>query len=254
MSGTVRPTGETGSSGSCADCAIAIAYGRFFATSWLISVSSSGKLEAAAAVRRIPGVVRVGGRDRLARGHLRRLGQRPEAVLHVPVGVAVGRVELGAELRDVPRHGRLVGIPEDRLVDEVVRARGERLPADAMQQQLGGGVPVDRELRPDPGVEADLGLRLRLGSRGRTAVGLAGRVRGRALVVVAPLVGEVAVEVDAVLGGDLPVAVVVAQVLAPQPVALGEREVVAVRVDHRQEMRSPVSANTCLLCLAPGTS
>ena len=78
---------------------------------------------------------------------------------------------------------------------------------------------------------ARLGLRPRAGA----AEGLAARVVRRALVVVAPLRREVAVEVDAVARGDLPVAVVVAQVLAPQALAVLEREVVAVGVGDREE-------------------
>ena len=94
---------------------------------------------------------------------------------------------------------------------------------------------VDEELEADPRHQAvdrpGLGLRGGTGS----PVGLTARLGRRALVVVAPLGREVAVEVDAVVGGDPAVAVVVAQVLAPQPVAGCEREVVAVGVGDRDE-------------------
>ncbi len=79
-------------------------------------------------------------------------------------------------------------------------------------------------------------LRLGLGVRPGAAVGEVARIRRRALVVVAPLVGHVAVQVDAVGVRDLAVAVVVAEVLAPQALALVEREVVAVGVRDRHEV------------------
>ena len=78
------------------------------------------------------------------------------------------------------------------------------------------------------------GPRLRLGRRRRAAVGVARRLRRRALVVVAEVLVEVAVRVDAVVAGDLAVAVVVAQVLPPQPLVV-ERVLVAVRVRDRHE-------------------
>ena len=67
------------------------------------------------------------------------------------------------------------------------------------------------------------------------AVRLAGDVDGRALVVVAPLRLEVAVGIDTVRSIDRSVGVVVAQVLAPQPVAGLEGEVVAVGVGDGHE-------------------
>ncbi len=76
--------------------------------------------------------------------------------------------------------------------------------------------------------------RLRLGGRARTAIGLVGRIRRGALVVVAPVRVEVAVRVDAVADGDLPVAVVVAEVLPPQPVVV-ERVLVAVGIRDDDE-------------------
>jgi hypothetical protein len=91
-------------------------------------------------------------------------------------------------------------------------------------------VVVDEELRVDALDEHVQRLRLGLGVRARPTVGLVGRVGRGAFVVVAPAVVEVAVEVDAVARRDLAVAVVVAQVLAPQPLAFLEREVVAVGV------------------------
>ena len=66
-------------------------------------------------------------------------------------------------------------------------------------------------------------------------IGLVGRDARRALEVVVAVRREVAVRVDAVAARDLAVGVVVAQVLAPESVARGEGEVVAVGVGHRQE-------------------
>ena len=78
-------------------------------------------------------------------------------------------------------------------------------------------------------------LRLRLGGRGGAAVRLGRRIGVRALVVVVPARREVPVRVDAVERGDLPVAVVVAQVLPPQAVRRREREVVPVGVRDQDE-------------------
>ena len=94
---------------------------------------------------------------------------------------------------------------------------------------------VDEELESHVGEQAVERLGLRLGVRSRATVGVAGRVRRGALVVIAPLDREVPVQVHAVADGDLAVSVVVAHVLAPQPVALGEGEVVPVGVGDREE-------------------
>ena len=95
---------------------------------------------------------------------------------------------------------------------------------------------VDLELEADPAHEPVQSLRLGLRRRGGAAVGLVAEHGRRALVVVAPLGLEVAVGVDPIIArGDDAVAVVVAQVLAPQPVTGLEREVVAVGVGHGDE-------------------
>lgn len=127
-------------------------------------------------------------------------------------------------------------MPHERLVHDVVRGVGGHLPADSVEEEFGGGVVVDAVREPDPLLERVERLGLGLGARSGAAVGLAGGVGGRTLVVVAPLVGEVAVEVDAVANGDGAVAVVVVQVLAPQTlVGAGERVVVAVGVGRDDE-------------------
>jgi hypothetical protein len=153
----------------------------------------------------------------------------------VGVGVAVRRVELGRDVRVVAGDRRVGVVTGHRLVDDVVGRRRGYLPAGAIEQQLGGRVVVDEELEADAAREAVEPLRLGLGVRAGAAVGLARRVGRGALVVVAPLVGEVAVQVDAVADRDLPVAVVVAQVLAPQPLPGLEGPVVAVGVRDRHE-------------------
>ena len=97
---------------------------------------------------------------------------------------------------------------------------------------------VDLEGEADAPQQAVHRPRLGLGRRAGAAVGLARRIRRGALVVVVPVRREVAVEVDAVAARDLPVAVDVAQVLAPQAVAGREGEVVAVGVgrDHEPQL------------------
>ena len=94
---------------------------------------------------------------------------------------------------------------------------------------------VDEEREVDARHERVQRLGLRLGVGAGPAVGVAERERLGALVVVAPLVGEVAVEVDAVVGVDHAVAVVVAQVLAPEPLVLLEGPVVAVGIGDGKE-------------------
>ena len=102
------------------------------------------------------------------------------------------------------------------------------------EEPLAVGVVVDLEGEADPVEQALHRGRLGLGHRPGAAVGLARRDRGRALLVVAPVVREVAVEVDAVTRRDLAVAVDIPQVLAPEPLGV-ERVLVAVRVGHRDE-------------------
>jgi hypothetical protein len=53
----VRPTTDTGSSGSWADCATASANGRFFSNSACTSASESGKLKTLSHSPRLEGVV-----------------------------------------------------------------------------------------------------------------------------------------------------------------------------------------------------
>ncbi len=194
------------------------------------------------------GVLEVEHRSAAAAGgvgdvHLGR--ERQRAVLRVRglVRVAVGRVELGGDVRVVRirRAGRVAGDrrvgvgARERAVDRVVLGVGLDLEARAVEQQLGGRVVVDEELEADALEEADGGLRLGLGRRAGAAEGLRRRVGRGALVVKAPVAGVVAVGVDAVARRDLPVAVVVVQVLAPLAVAGRERVVVAVGVGDRQD-------------------
>ena len=175
---------------------------------------------------------------------LRRPGQGVGGLVEVVVGLAVGRVELGADVR-VVGVGRALAVALDRrvrigagqgAVDRVVGRVGLDLEADRVEQQLRGRVVVDVHLEADPVDQLLERLRLRLGAGAGAAVGLAREVARRALVVVVPVRREVAVRVDAVLvGRDLPVVVVVAQVLAPEAVVGRERVVVAVRVGDGEE-------------------
>ncbi len=76
---------------------------------------------------------------------------------------------------------------------------------------------------------------LGFGGGRRAAVGLGRRIGRGAVVVAAPVGGEVAVEVHAVARRDHAVGVVVAQVLAPEAVARRERVLVAVGVVDADE-------------------
>src|SRR5690606_38246115 len=188
------------------------------------------------AVARLPGVVRVGLRGRLAGRHLGGEHRHAVDVGRVSVGLAVRGVQLGGELWEVAGDRGVAGRAGQGAVQDIVGRRGGDLPADPVEQEFGGGVVVDAVGEADPLLEGVDGPGLRLGSRAGAPIGLAGRVGGRPLVVVAPLVGEVAVEVDAVTGADHAVAVDVAQVLAPQAVRVGgEGVVVAVGVGRQHE-------------------
>ena len=138
-------------------------------------------------------------------------------VVRVVERVAVGDVELGAEVRveavagDRPtrRSSSLktlsaiagVGVVAgERLEDAVVRRRRVLLEALRIQQQLGRGVVVLLEREVDHVPELLHRLGLGLGVRAGAAVGLRRRVVRGALVVAAPVRGVVAVRVDAVAG------------------------------------------------------
>ena len=166
---------------------------------------------------------------------LRRPGEGARRDVGVVGRLTVGDVEdVGAEARVEVLDRGLVEVAGHRVVDRVVRGRSADLPALGIEQPLAVGVVVDLEREPDPVEQSLHGRRLRLGHRCGAAVGLARPDGRRALLVVAPVVGEVAVEVDAVTGGDLAVAVVVAQVLPPKAFDV-ERVLVAVGVGHRDE-------------------
>ena len=174
---------------------------------------------------------RAGARRALG-GHRDRLVGPVEVVVHV----AVRRVEIGADLRVERRDGRVALHAGDAAEDRLVGGVRVHLPAEGIEQQPAPGVVVlvEREVHA-VGQVVD-GLRLRLGAGRRAAVGLARGVVARALVVVAPVRVQIAVRVDAVARvADHAVAVVVAQVLAPEAVLRRERVVVAVRVDDEDE-------------------
>ena len=153
----------------------------------------------------------------------------------VPSDVSVGDAEVRKLVRVVAGHGALGVVARERLVDDVVGRRGVDLPRGAIEQLRPRRVIADQELEPDPAHQAVERPGLGLRSRARPAEGLAGGCGRRSFVVVGPLRREVPVEVDAVAHVGPAVAVVVAQVLAPQPVAGGEAVVIAVGVGDRDE-------------------
>ena len=166
-SSAVRPTTETGSSGSLADSATDSANGMFFSNSAWTSSSSSGKSKP------LPQSVAShssSGTDSEAASQVDISGVKPERAEqlgHVGVGVPVGGVELGGDVRVVALDGRVLVVAGHGLVDDVVRGRCRDLPAGAVEQQLGGRVVVDEELEADPSDEGLERLRLRLGVRAR---------------------------------------------------------------------------------------
>ena len=74
----------------------------------------------------------------------------PYCTVGVRVGVAVGGVELGGDVRVVSIDRRILVRAGHRFVDHIVRRRRADLPANAVEQQLRCGVVVDEELEPDP--------------------------------------------------------------------------------------------------------
>ena len=177
-------------------------------------------------------------RARQALAQLGRVGDRAGGALRVVGRLAVGDVEgVGRLPRVEALDGRVRVGPAERHVDRVVRVERPDLPALRIQEPLAERVQVRLELGLDPVDQPlhELGLRLRRPAG--PAVGLVGLIGGRALVVVAPVLVEVAVWIDAVADVDLIVVVVVAQVLAPQPLVV-ECVLVAVGVgdDHEPEL------------------
>jgi hypothetical protein len=167
-------------------------------------------------------------------GQLRRPAQRPRLRIRVVVRRAVCRVEVGPDARVVALHGRVrirAGVLDEQ---RVVERRRLHLPPVGVQQQRPVRVVGDEELELHPVDQRLVRLDLRLGGGRRAAIGVARRFGRGALVVVIPALVVVAVEVDAVAVRDRAVAVVVAQVLAPQTLG-AERVLVAVRVRHRHE-------------------
>ena len=173
-------------------------------------------------------------RDPLAQ--LRRVGDRARAGLGVVGRLAVGDIQRVGRLPRVEARNRRLGAvgAAERHIDRIVGVQRADLPALWVQQPLAEGVEVGLELRLDAVDQARHGAGLGLGGGTAAAVGLIGRVRRRPLVVIAPVLGEVAVGIHAVADGDLPVAVVVAQILAPQPLDV-EGVLVAVGVGRDDE-------------------
>ena len=168
-------------------------------------------------------------------GQLRRPRQCAGRGVRVVGGLTVGDVEdIRAQARVKLGDRRGVQVAGHRVVDRVVRSGGAGLPALGVEQPLAVGVVVDLERETLPVEQADHRLRLRLRHRRGAPVGFTGLDGRRALLVIAPVVGEVAIGVDAVADLGLSVSVVVAEVLPPQPLVV-ERVLVAVGVGHEDE-------------------
>ena len=179
-------------------------------------------------------------RSRLAFAELGRIGDRADARLRVVGRLAVRHVQrVGGLPRIEARDGGVPVGAAERHVQRVVRVEGPDLPALRIEEPLAERVDVRVELRPDSVDESRQRPRLGLRGGGGTAIGLVRRIRGRPLVVVAPVLGVVAVGVHAVGGGYLAVAIVVAQVLAPQALmVVGVLVAVGVRRDDEPELRA----------------
>ena len=160
--------------------------------------------------------------------------QRAGLRVRVVVSRPVRDVEVGSDARVEAADRRIRVGAGQRHEERVVRRRRLNLPAVRIEDQRPVRVVRDQELELQP-VEQRL-VRLNLGLRGRrgAAIVVGRKLRARALVVVAPIHVVVPVRVDAVVVCDLSVAVVVAEVLPPQPFVI-ERVLVAVRVRDDQE-------------------
>ena len=155
------------------------------------------------------------------RAALRQLGRpRERPVLHMgEIGrLAVRDVEnVGRDTRMEVLDRRVVEVPRQSEVDRVVCRRCPDLPPLGIEQPLAGGVVVDVEDEIDAVVQTRDRLRLGLGLLGRAAIRIAGFDSGGAFVVVVPVLRVVPVRIDAVADLGRPVAVVIPQVLPPQP-------------------------------------
>ena len=174
------PTGETGFAGCRADLA---------SPRW----NGERLLELRLDQRLVVGEHEAGARRRPRRARACR-----RSVPAVRVGVvgrlAVGDVQRVGRLARVEARDRRVGVgAAERHVDRVVGVERPDLPALRVQQPLAERVQVRLELRLDAVDQALHRPRLGLRRGARPAVGLVGRVGRRALVVVAPVLGEVAV-------------------------------------------------------------
>jgi hypothetical protein len=170
-----------------------------------------------------------------------RVRDRPGLLVGVVGRLTVGHVQRVGGLSGVEAGDGGVGVGAARRhVDGVVGVKAAGLPALGVQEPLAVGVDVRLEPRLDPVDEALHGLGLRLGRRARAAVRLARGVGRRALVVVTPMGVEVTVRVDTVTHRYLAVAVVVAHVLAPQPlVVVGELVAIGVGDEHEPQLGRP---------------
>ena len=214
--------------GSAADLAAANANGRLIVELVLDLALAVGEDEAGVLVP----VAQLGRDAQRAVRRVRVVGLLP-----------VRRVQVGADPRVVALHGRLLVRARPRDEDRVVGRRRVHLVAERVEQELPERVVADVVLGPRAIEHLVERLRLRLRAGRGSAVGLVRDERGGPLVVVLPVLGEVAVAVHAVEQRDPVVGVagrrhrvVVAEGLPPQPVPLRvERVLVAVGVLDQDE-------------------
>jgi hypothetical protein len=169
---------------------------------------------------------------------LDRPGQRSGLRVRVVVGGAVRDVQIGADARVVAADRRSRVDPRVRHEQRVVRRRRLHLPPERIEDQRTVRVVRDEELELEPVDQRLAGPCLGLGGRAGSAVVVGGELHRRAFVVVAPVDVVVAVQVDAVVPRELPVPVVVMEVLPPQALVV-ERVLVAVRVRDHHEPQLP---------------
>ena len=120
-------------------------------------------------------------------------------------------------------------------VDRLVRRRRLLLPADRVQEELPVGVVVDHESEAEPGGQPHQGLRLRFGPGSRSPEGLISRKVEDPTGVKPQWSGRFRLMSTPSSHADLPVVVVVGEVLAPQPVVGLEGEFVTVGVGRHDE-------------------
>ena len=135
------------------------------------------EIEDAVAIGGIKGIVRILCARCFAGGHLGRETQGAVGDLRVLGGLAVGRVQLGRDVRVVSGDGGMGVVTGHCLVDLIIRRRCRHLPADPVQEQFRGGMVVHQECELDPAHQSVQRPGFRLGVRGGAAIGVVGKAR-----------------------------------------------------------------------------